>query len=220
MNAFVFAKALALLILFGLLQNIDNFVFAVAYRWQNIGIDWKANCLIAAGSALFTELAMLAASCTQFEALRFGWDNYTEIIGRGLLVMIGVWTLVGCLRLKLFPPKGGSTFDSGATVSQAEIAQMSFKEACFLGVALATDNVGPSFAFGLVNHSTLGFGFVLSALTAIGSLAAVNSGQAVGAKGRKRVRCLSPKFVAGCLILAIGLFDPADIVRGGLHSAG
>jgi putative Mn2+ efflux pump MntP len=221
MNAFVFANALALVAFFGFVQNIDNFVFAVAYRWQNKRIDWPANCFIAAVTALFTELAMLAASGTQFEALRFGLDNYTEILGRGLLVMIGVWTLVGCLRLQLFPLQGCPSLDDAASVSSPPaVAPMKCKEACFVGIALAADNVGPSFAFGLVNHCALGFGLALAALTAVGSLAAMSFGQSVGAKGRKRLHCLSPKLVAGCLILAIGLFDPADILRSGWHAFG
>jgi putative Mn2+ efflux pump MntP len=220
MNSFVVARVLALLALFGFVQNIDNFVFAVAYRWQGIGIDWKANVFIAAVSALFTELAMLAASGTQFEAWRFGLDNYTEVVGRGLLVMIGVWTLAGWLRLKLFPAKNVCAFDAAAGAAPSGAAPMKFREACFLGIALAADNVGPSFAFGLVNHSTLGLGFALSALTAAGSLAAVRFGQSIGTKGEKRFPVLPPKLVAGCLILAIGLFDPADIVRTGLRSLG
>lgn len=213
-------NTLAFLALFAVLQNIDNFALGVAYRWQRIRITWRSNLFIAALSGLFTGLAMLAANLAKSEVSRFGLDHYTEIVGRGLLVMIGTWTLIGYFRIKLFPQLRDSSSKAGLTLPPTVIATMKFSETVLVGTALAADNLAPSFAFGLVNPSSAAVGLTLSALTSFVSVLSVITGQVAGAQGRHRLPGLSPKLVAGCLILVIALFEPGDLARNGLSFLG
>jgi putative Mn2+ efflux pump MntP len=198
--------------LFAVLQNIDNFVLAAAYRLQSVKITAPSNLLIAALSAVFTEAAVLAAGCVKIEATRGGWSNYTEIIGRGILVMIGVWTLVGYFRLKFFSQLQKAPADS--VDHFLPLTPMKNREAIVVGTALGIDNLGPSFAFGLVNFQRPGAGLVLAAFTALVSIALVLAGDVVVVATQRRVECVSPKLVAGCLIVGLAFFDPGDLASG------
>lgn len=202
------------LLLFAVLQNVDNFVLAVAYRWQKIEIPLSFNLLIAGLSALFTAVGIVAANVTNIEAAQRGWNNYAEVLGRGLLVMMGTWTLIGYFRTRLFP-KLNLPDSEGMVLTTTS---MKGRDAFLVGTALAVDNLGPSFAFGLVNRASLGVGLTLTVLTGIVSVIFVALGVTVGANGQQRLSRLSPKLVTGCLILGIALFDPGDIARNAFFS--
>ncbi len=204
---------LAFIALFAVLQNIDNLVLAAAYRWQNVAITWRSNLFIAAFSALFTGLALVGASCAKSGVLVLGLDHYAEIVGRGLLLMIGAWMLIGHFSKALFPQLRRPVLERRPHTFSTSAAEMKLGEALLVGTALAVDNLGPSFAFGLINPATPSSGFVLSALTGVASLLAVSIGQISGAKTRRYVHGFSPKLIAGCLILSIACFDPGDMTR-------
>ena len=195
------------LTLFSVLLNVDNFFLATAYRWQGVNIGWQSNLLIAGLSGLFTEVAILAAKFTKSEMAGFELGEYSEIVGRGILVMIGVWTLVGYFRAKFIPRSSDS---STSIIPGTPCVLMQFKEAGLVGTALAVDNLGPSFAFGLVNSTSSAIGLTLSTLIFLVSIISVSVGQVMGARSQNRLQGLSPKFVAGCLLLGIALLDPGD----------
>ena len=207
----------AFLVLFAALQNIDNFFMAAAYRWKGLEIRWRSNLVIAALSGLFTEAAFLAANAVKSEILGYRLGEYSEMIGRGILVMIATWTLVGYFRARFFPQWS----DSKTGISSGSSgAAMGFREAAVLGVALAADNLGPSFAFGLINPAAPMIGFCLSILIFFISLLSVECGQAAAARFRNGLGKVSPKFAAGCLLLGIALFDPGDTLFAGLRFVG
>jgi putative Mn2+ efflux pump MntP len=203
--------SLLYVVTFAALQNLDNFVLAAAYRWRQVEIKGGANLLIAALSGLFTGAAVLAAQYAKLQAARTGWGAYSEIVGRGLLAMIGTWTLIGYFRTRLLPRLPD---DPMPTVCEAAPGPMRLEEALLVGIALAVDNLGPSFAFGIVAPKW--FGLVLSVLAALLSFVLIIAGQSVGAKGRDMLHCFSPKLVAGCLIVAVAIFDPSDFNRDGV----
>jgi putative Mn2+ efflux pump MntP len=201
---------LTFLALFAVLQNIDNLLLATAYRWQNIRIPWPSNFFIGALSGVFTAAAMCAAQFAKARASWLGVDNYTEVLGRGILALIGVWTLVGYFRARLFPQLHRSDPKTAQTPFASGMAELKFSEAVVPGTALALDNLGPSFAFGLVSSPTLAVALTLSVMTGFASVLAVLLGQSAGAKGRHYLRCFPPRLVAAGLILAIAIFDPGD----------
>ncbi|HZR20568.1 MAG TPA: hypothetical protein VFE51_25020 [Verrucomicrobiae bacterium] len=205
--------ALSFVALFSVLQNIDNLVLAGAYRWQSVEITKHSNLFIAFLSALFTELAIVGANWTKTGASLAGWDHYTEAVGRGILVMIGVWTLITHFSRSLFPHLHTPSVERKVHGGLFSMAKMSFREAAVVGTALAVDNLGPSFAFGLVNPTGPTLALTLSALTGLGSVLAVWAGQTLGAKGPRQLQKFPPKLVAGCLILGIAFCDPGDIAR-------
>jgi|SRR5579859_5214939 len=209
--------ALSFVALFAVLQNIDNLVLAAAYRWQSVEITRRSNFFIAFLSALFTELAILGANWTKTGVSLLGWDHYTEGVGRGILVMIGVWTLINHFSRSLFPHLHTPSPEPKVHGRPSSVAKMNFSEAAVVGTAPAVDNLGPSFAFGLVNPTSPTITFTLSALTGLGSVLAVWAGQTLGAKGPRRLQKFPPKLVASCLILGIAFCDPGDIARDNLR---
>ena len=209
------------LVLFALLQNIDNLVLAGAYRLNSISIPLRPNLVIAVLSGLSTGGAVILAKLSQSEALRFGFGSSSEVVGRSILVMIGVWTLVGYFRARLFLCLENS--ESGETVAAIipsgsrglSGASMSVSAVIIPGTALAVDNIAPSFAFGLVNAKQLNLvaiGLILAALTATCSVFSVWVGQAAGRSGRDYLRWISPELASGCLMIAIASLDPGDFV--------
>ena len=220
MNLFSFT----LLALFAIAQNLDNFVLAGAYRFKNVLIPKQPNLLIAILSGVATVLAAGVGWAFGEKAVQQGHWEVTEVMGRGLLIMLGVWALVGYFRTKLFPQlraRKAMVATVGAATSQAELpAVITSSEAMVAATALAIDNLAPSFAFG-VRHPGYSFSsvLVLGALTAVVSVFLVALGQSTGRTGRSRfhhppIEFVSPELVSGLLIIAIGLFDPGDLAHG------
>jgi putative Mn2+ efflux pump MntP len=219
-------SSLLFLALFALLQNIDNLILAGAYRLRNVTIGLQSNLIIAVLSGLVSAASVTLAQVTTFETSSLGLGSATELIGRGILVMIGVWTLIAYFRAKLFNDFNGSvrTKDDSdnepATGSRDQARPMGLSEAMISGTALAIDNVAPSFAFGLVNagHQNLAaVGIVLGLFTGALSLVSVGLGQRAGAGSRLRLRLISPEFASGCLMIVLAIFDPSEI---GFHIFG
>jgi putative Mn2+ efflux pump MntP len=213
-----------LLALFAIAQNIDNFVLAGAYRLNNVLIPKQPNLLIAILSGVATGLAAGVGWAFGEKAVQQGHWEVTEVMGRGLLIMLGVWTLVGYFRTKLFPQlraPNAMVATAGATTSKAELpVVITSSEAMVAASALAIDNLAPSFAFGV---RRLGYSFssvlVLGALIAVVSVFLVALGQSTGRTGRSRfhhpaLEFVSPELVSGFLIIAIAVVDPADFAHG------
>jgi putative Mn2+ efflux pump MntP len=216
-------SAIAVIVLFAVLQNIDNFVLAAAYRLKNVLIPFKMNLLIALFSGIATGLSIIVASGLRSEAVQMRLDLVTDVTGRGILLMLGVWTLVGCFRSRLFRQLGkqGSNDNddhrrSAWSAGQAVLIRTS--EAIIAGTALAVDNLAPSFAFGLINPVREGgflSGLLLGTLTAGASFVAVVCGQISGRQGRAQFQrflptVFSPELISGLLLIGIALL-PLDV---------
>jgi putative Mn2+ efflux pump MntP len=209
----------ALFVLFATVQNIDNLVVAVAYGLKNVHISLKSNFLIAALSVIATGLALISAIVLRSEAVELGFKPVTDVVGRGILLMLGVWTLVGCFRSKLFWQLSNmeSDWPNQDGISRAA-GEMTTAEAAVAGVALAVDNLAPSFAFGLIDlirQSPFVSGLFLTALTGIFSILAVAQGQFLGRKGYAQCRrffpkILRPELISGLLFIGIAIL-PFDI---------
>jgi putative Mn2+ efflux pump MntP len=216
-------KELVLLVVFAVVQNIDNLVLAGAYRLKNVLIPLDPNLTIAALSGIATGGAVFLARFSQCEARHFGFGSFSESIGRSILVMIGVWTLVAYFRARLFPglAKPFVTTDALGRISIAPGnftgSSMSVSEAIIPGMALAVDNIAPSFAFGLVaarQQNMIATGFALSTLIVVFSVVSVWIGQAFGGRGKKHLHWLAPEIASGCVMIAIALLDPGDFTHG------
>jgi putative Mn2+ efflux pump MntP len=212
-------SGLTFLALFAVFQNLDNLVLAAAYRWQGIQIRWGSSCFIGALSGVFTAAALLTAHFAKSQAFWLGVGRYAEVLGRGVLVTIGVLTLVGYFHARLCPLLYSSCPAKAPPRSATKLAEMKFNETVLVGTALAIDNLGPSFAFGLVESATTSVGLTLSAMTGVVSVLAVLAGQAAGAKGRHQLRQFPPKLVAASLIFCVALFDPGDLVHESFKAA-
>ncbi len=214
---------LAVFVLLAVLQNVDNFVLAAAYRLNNVLIPTSKNLLIALLSGIATGVPVAVAGGLRSEAVQIGFDTTAGVAGRGILLMLGVWTLVGYFRSRLFPQLGEKVSDikddhsrSVKPVGEATLIRTS--EAMIAGTALAVDNLAPSFALGLINpvrQNALLSGLLLGALVAGFSLVAVIYGQISGRTGREQFKRLLPVFIAPELIsglLLVGLaVIPLDI---------
>jgi hypothetical protein len=159
------------------------------------------------------------SGCT--EAVQIGLSTGAGVAGRGILLMLGVWTLVGYFRSRLFTQLSEEESDNNddrrrSAPGQAALIRTS--EAMMAGTALAVDNLAPSFAFGLINpirQNAILFGLLLGALAAGFSIVAVVCGQISGRKGRAQFQRFLPAFitpalVSGLLLVGIAVL-PLDI---------
>ena len=103
---------LAVIVSLAVLQNIDNFVLAAAYRLKNVVIPASKNLLIALLSGIATGVPVVVASGLRSEAVQIGLNTSAGVAGRGILLMLGVWTLVGYFRSRLFPQLGEEESDN------------------------------------------------------------------------------------------------------------
>jgi len=192
-------------------QNIDNFALAAAYRIKNIVIPWPANVLIATLSGVASGGAVALGCVLEDKAQELVGDRLKSV-SCGILIMIGVWILVGHFRAKLFPQLGSSSVGDDApplpenVAARAEPTSIRTRETLVVALALAADNLAPSFLGGL--SGTLGqnptlTGILLATLTGLCSLVAVAQGQAVGRRGQIHLRHLAPDLVSGCMVIAI-----------------
>src|SRR6516164_412022 len=199
------------LVLFALAQNIDNFVLAAAYRLGNVRIPNGSNCLIAVLSGFATAVAATAGwGLGGRVAGQQDW-HITDSVARGLLIMLGIWTLTGYFRTRLFPQLFASRqiispADTG-TNPQQQVAIIGTSEATIAATALAVDNLAPSFAFGLRHAGGHGSSLLLlSLLTAGLSVLLVGLGQKAAGFGRVRFdnaafRLIVPELISALLII-------------------
>ncbi len=208
------------LVIAALYQNIDNFALAAAYRIKNVTIPLRANLLIGMLSGLATGLAVVIGNASG-RAIDFRLGaSISEKTGRGLLLMIGVWVLVGYFRKKIFPRlredlQPGSACSPIRGEQENSPAHLPALESLVAGIALAADNLAPSFFLGwagLIRQSTLISSIVLGSLTAVFSIVAVTLGQNFGKKLTSFFGRIPPELASGSLIIAIALIDPEDII--------
>jgi putative Mn2+ efflux pump MntP len=210
---------IALFVVFAAVQNIDNLVLAAAYGLKNVKISSTSNLLIAALSAIATGSALLVSVVLKREAAHLGFEAVTEAIGRGILLMIGIWTLAGCFGSILFRQLGRARSDlpNRATLPEADTL-LTTPETMVAGLALAIDNIAPSFAFGLVDSirqiPLLSISF-LTALTGACSVLAVAVGQSLGRKSYGQLdqlfsARLRPELISGLLFIGIAIL-PLDV---------
>src|SRR4029077_7499987 len=124
---------------------------AGAYRLKNVRIPGGANGLIAVLSGLATMTAAGAGWSLGESVAELGHWVVTDSIARGLLIMLGVWTLVGYFWKKLFPQLRqlgvGQSHKNSAGSVDGQSVPIKTSEAIVVATALAIDNMAPSFAF-------------------------------------------------------------------------
>jgi putative Mn2+ efflux pump MntP len=203
-------------------QNVDNFALAAAYRIKNVAIPWRTNLLIAVFSGLATGAAVITGQGVDTEAKHLGLGSISEKTGRGILMMIGVWIMIGYFRSKLFRQLGNNPDPTNPGRKSVEsersntIVQMRRSESFVVAIALAADNLGPSFFLGwagLIRNDVGLSALVLFGLTVLCSVVAVSLGQLAGEKGRIQLRFFPAELVSAVLIIGIGLFDSDAVMR-------
>lgn len=214
-------KTLALLTFFAVVQNIDNLLMAGAYRLKGVVIPPGANAVLAALSGFATALGVLIAGLGASTAFHLRYEWLSEAVGRGLLVMLGAWTLAGYFRARLFPGLGDQRAEPGPPVGEGGggPSRMTASAALVPGFALAVDNIAPSFALGLVNlrHGQLvTTGAAFTALIMAFSVLSVWGGQAIGRGGNRHLRWISPEIASGGLMILIAVLGPGDLAEGWL----
>jgi putative Mn2+ efflux pump MntP len=201
----------------GIYQNIDNFALAAAYRIKNVVIPWRANMLIAVFSGAASGGAVAQGFLLEEKARNYVGDAL-KAVGCGILIMVGVWILAGYFRSRLFPRLGAPASDDGEAKlpgnigARDEPTSMSNREALVAAIALAADNLAPSFLGGLsgtldVNPAA---GVLLAVLTWLCSIVAVAKGQAIGRMGHSGLRNIAPDLVSGCMVICIAFLGLAD----------
>jgi putative Mn2+ efflux pump MntP len=156
---------------------------------------------------------MLVSHLLQSRSLRLGVEEGTEIIGQGMLLMLGTWTLVGYFRPILFRRIETTHVDSqNFMASSKPAAAMATREALTVGVAIAIDNVGPSFALGLIGPVGRSV-FTLTILVGIFSILAVSQGQFFGDRCYAKIRkfdspIFRPELISGLLFVIIAILPP------------
>ncbi|GLC87710.1 manganese efflux pump MntP [Lysinibacillus piscis] len=177
----------------GLAANLDNLGVSLAYGMKRIKIPIGLNIVIASIAMVVTYLAICIGSVMQ----GFMSNTVANIIGSGLLVIIGIWTLATnhfSKKCKIDGEKWGYRSDD---------IRISLKEAIWLGLILSANGAGSGIAIG-VNAIP-----AIWAVTFIGifSFLTVGMGSHCGTLLAKSFIGRHSTSLAGWLLIVIGILE-------------
>ena len=170
-------------ILLGISTNLDNFFLGFAFGMRGRRISLPVNLLIGLLSAIVTfGCSYLAYLCNGFGR----WPNY---IGGGLIVLIGVVTMI--------------RRESGGEDQTARGVPLAFREAALLGVALAINCLPVAFGAGLTGVAPLAAALAVGAF----SVLTVGAGNWMGRHTAVKVQKAWLSFAAGGVMVVLGALE-------------
>ena len=215
MNGVEILELLAI-VLFALAVSGDGFIVGIAYGIKQIKIPTLSLLVIAMASALVVMSSMILGkgiSC-------FIAPQLTSTIGASLIIIIGIYFLLQAFRQKIYSlehdeedPLLSLNINSLGIIIQIlkkpstadfdSSGEISFKEAFFLGLALAMDAMGAG-----IGMAMTGMNILLTAIS-VGVLkfTLVSTGLNVGRKMQNEHWQSATTLLTGLILLAIGILE-------------
>lgn len=204
------------IVLFSLAVSGDGFMVGVAYGIKKIKIPILSLLVIAMASSLAVMSSMILGkgiSC-------FISPQWTSTIGASLIIIIGIYFLLQAVRQKIYSlehdeedPLLSLNINSLGIIIQIlkkpstadfdSSGEISFKEAFFLGLALAMDAMGAG-----VGLAMTGMNILLTAIS-VGVLkfTLVSSGLKLGRKMHNEHWQSATTLLTGLILVAIGILE-------------
>ncbi len=164
--------ALLSALLLGISTNLDNLFLGFTLGLGGERVSARANWIIGAFSAAATSL------CCCLSGLFSGWGQAAKLLGGGLIVLLGLWTLL--------PPRRAAAAPAQGTAA--------------LGAALAVNCVPAAFAAGLAGLSTP----LAAASVGLLSVLAIRTGNLLGLRAVGRLRAGRLRHLSGALMILLG----------------
>jgi len=193
--------------LFAISANIDNFTVGIAYGIKKIQIGLISNLLIAFISAVGTFLSMrIGLTLSEFMSVSFA-----NKIGSFVLILIGIWAVMGCFvnRLEKREKRRASHSNCKRLLDEPELCDkdgsktIDVKESAALALALTLNNlglgIGASIA-GLSIYITVLFTFIFSILTIV-------LGYSLGKTYLSKLLGKYAPLISGIVIVVLGVYE-------------
>ncbi|MFL0253122.1 sporulation membrane protein YtaF [Clostridium neuense] len=195
-------------ILFVLSASTDNFVVGLCYGIKKIKINLLINLLIAIISAVGTALSMELGSFIGI----FVPTGFTNILGSGILILIGLWAIIGEFRQNKKSSKStekNSLSNIEDILSNPENADkdtsgsIDLKESFSLSIALALNNMGLG-----IGASISGLNIILTTiLTFFISIVTISLGLTIGNKYLSDKLGKYAAVISGLIIILLGIYE-------------
>ncbi len=179
---------LGTIFLLGIAVNLDNLFIGMSYGLAKKAISASSNLLIALISGLASYVI-----CAGAQMLTRTFSSLATVIGSGLLIGLGIWTIISCLRKK-------SEKEDAAGPAAKSIG---FMEILMLGFALALNALAASLGMGLSGFSALEVGVSVG----ICSYMAVGLGNYFGKKAVSIRAFGKLDMIGGLILIVIGVWE-------------
>ncbi len=195
-------------------SNVDNFAVGVAYGVKKIKIGIFSNLVIAVVSASGTYCSMTVGEIIS----RFLSAHVANLLGSGVLVALGIWSLWDTLRIerrekrnrsKKFSDFSDNDLSYNTFIEKPEKADLDdsrtidVKESITLAFAVTINNVASGIGGGISGLNvtlTTFLAFILSILVVI-------LGYFLGEKSSAKMSGKWAGIISACLIICIGIYE-------------
>lgn len=199
--------------LFAISSSSDNLIVGLSYGAKKVRINFINNFMISFISGIGTFLAMLfGKTLLQLIPLK-----YSNIIGSGILILLGIFLLINWLRKDIDSKKITEEVNENAsgfqhyenTLRNPEIIDtndsktIDFKEAIILGIVLCLNNIGLG-----IGASISGLNIFMTSISSlIFSLVFIPIGYCIGEKIISNKLSRYSEIISICIILILGMYE-------------
>jgi putative sporulation protein YtaF len=195
----------------GIAANLDNLGLGLAYGIRRIKIPFGSNLVI----AILSGIATILSGFVGHLLLQVLPSFVGNVLGGGIVSIVGVWTLVSYYRDKnkgmvlpspskeLVGQKLQSIFDNPYKADTDYSGHISIKEALLLGAALAINCLATGLGAGMTGLNVI----CLTISTMFFSLLTIATGVYTGEKYLNLHLGDKATLVAGILLMLIGIFE-------------
>lgn len=195
-------------ILFVVSASTDNFVVGLCYGIKKIKINLPINLLIAIISSIGTILSMEIGNIIA----AFVPNNFTNILGGSILIIIGIWAIVSEFNVN---KKSAKTAEKNSLSNIEDIlsnpenadkdtsGSIDLKESFSLSIALALNNMGLG-----IGASIAGLNIILTTvLTFFISIITIFLGLTIGNKYLSQKLGKYAAVISGLIIILLGIYE-------------
>lgn len=199
--------------LFAISSSSDNLIVGLSYGAKKVRINFINNCIISFISGIGTFLAMLfGRTLLQLIPLK-----YSNIIGSGILILLGIFLLINWLRKDIDSKKNTEEVNDAASgfehyenalrnpeiIDTNDSKTIDFKEALILGIVLCLNNIGLGIGASISGLNI----FITSISSLIFSLVFIPIGYYIGEKVISDKLSRYSEIISICIILILGIYE-------------
>ncbi|KPU44445.1 manganese efflux pump MntP [Oxobacter pfennigii] len=199
--------------LFAISSSVDSLIIGLSYGTKKVRIDFFNNFIASLISGLGTFLAMLFGKVL-LQIIPLQWAN---IIGSGMLILLGMYLLGNFLRKNIDSMKGAgevnenisefqryeNTLRSPDVIDANDSKTIEFKEAIILGIILCLNNIGLGIGAGITGLNI----YMTPISSLLFSLVFIPIGYYIGEKVIPDKLSGYSEIISICIIVILGIYE-------------
>ena len=190
-------------ILFALCSSSDNLIVGLSYGTKKVKINFMNNFIISFISGIGTFIAMLFGKAL----LQFIPIKCSNIIGSGILILLGLSLLINLLRkdnsYKSEFHRYENTLRNPEIIDTNNSKTVDFKEAIILGVVLCLNNIGLGIGASITGLNV----FITSICSLIFSMVFIPIGYCIGEKVLSDKLSRYSEIISIVIIIILGIYE-------------